>query len=363
MPVHLTRPVASAMIPIDALAASTTLRRAAEFMRENGTHVAPVLGEDHMVRFLLAEDLAQALADGRDQNALALDYATDDRVPLIFTHETGAAAMRRFVENDVDTLAVIDPAGSVIGLLRSADLYEKPPFEARPPMVGGMATPFGVYLTNGSLKAGVPWYALTATGAVLATLLITGVFVGNGLANFSFHQNWPELVTTSFERWLPFIFFCLLMRILPLSGIHAAEHMTVHAIERGEALTPEVVRRMPRVHPRCGTNLAVAGSLFLGVFSIPWIADQELRLLAAILAAVLLRIPLGSLMQYWVTTKPPSDKQLLMGIRSGQELLQRYQFAPRNASSPLQRIAASGMLQVLLGSTAVILLAHFLGMD
>ncbi len=31
--------------------------------------------------------------------------------------------------------------------------------------------------------------------------------------------------------------------------------MVVHAIEEGEDLTLEKVRPMPRVHPRCGTNL------------------------------------------------------------------------------------------------------------
>jgi uncharacterized protein YqhQ len=41
--------------------------------------------------------------------------------------------------------------------------------------------------------------------------------------------------------------------------------MVVHAIERGEPLVLEVVRRMPRVHPRCGTNLVAGIALFLGL--------------------------------------------------------------------------------------------------
>src|SRR2546423_10530097 len=65
---------------------------------------------------------------------------------------------------------------------------------------------------------------------------------------------------------LPFPLFLLFVRALPLVQYHAAEHQAVHAMERGEPLDPEIVRRMPRVHPRCGTNIMAGGMVFLIVF-------------------------------------------------------------------------------------------------
>jgi hypothetical protein len=152
--------------------------------------------------------------------------------------------------------------------------------------------------------------------------------------------------------------FGLGMRSIPLAGIHAAEHKVVHAIERGEDLDPEVVRRMPRVHPRCGTNLAVGGMLFLGLGSAAWIPDQTLRLMVAILATLLLWRRLGALVQRWITTSNPNEKQLMMGIRSGRELLDRYAHARTAMPSIGQRIWNSGMFQVVAGSFAMYLFIY-----
>jgi uncharacterized protein YqhQ len=41
----------------------------------------------------------------------------------------------------------------------------------------------------------------------------------------------------------------------------------VHAIERGEPLLAESVRAMPRVHPRCGTNIVAAAFLATTVYT------------------------------------------------------------------------------------------------
>jgi uncharacterized protein YqhQ len=38
---------------------------------------------------------------------------------------------------------------------------------------------------------------------------------------------------------------------------HGAEHMTIHALEHGEPLTAESIRRFNRRHPRCGTSFLV----------------------------------------------------------------------------------------------------------
>ena len=38
---------------------------------------------------------------------------------------------------------------------------------------------------------------------------------------------------------------------------HGAEHMTIHALEAGDPLTVDAVRRYPTAHPRCGTEFLV----------------------------------------------------------------------------------------------------------
>lgn len=151
--------------------------------------------------------------------------------------------------------------------------------------------------------------------------------------------------------------FFLGLRLVPLSGTHGAEHMVVHAIERGEPLVPSVVSRMPRVHPRCGTNLAVGAMLFLGIMSIDFM-DTELRLLLAVLVTMVLWQPLGSLLQYFVTTKKPTAKQLDNGIRAGRQFLEVAASAPYHRVTIASRLLKSGLFQVLLGGSAVALLVY-----
>lgn len=50
---------------------------------------------------------------------------------------------------------------------------------------------------------------------------------------------------------------------------HGAEHMSIHALEHGDALTPENVRRYPTAHQRCGTEfLLVVVVVSIFVFSL-----------------------------------------------------------------------------------------------
>ena len=126
--------------------------------------------------------------------------------------------------------------------------------------------------------------------------------------------------------------------------------MVVHAMEREEELRPEIVRRMPRVHPRCGTNIAAGASLFLGFFSASWIESSELRLLVAALVTVFFWRPLGSFLQRYFTTRRPNDRQLAGGIRAGEMLLAAHARSSRAKGSPALRIWNSGMLHVMAGS-------------
>ena len=61
---------------------------------------------------------------------------------------------------------------------------------------------------------------------------------------------------------------------------HGAEHMSIHALEAGDPLTVEAVRRYPTAHPRCGTEFLVVVILVsIVVFSL--VGRQELPIMVA----------------------------------------------------------------------------------
>jgi len=148
-----------------------------------------------------------------------------------------------------------------------------------------------------------------------------------------------------------------MMRLSPLSGYHAAEHMTVHAIEAGEALEPDIVSRMPRVHPRCGTNLLAAA----GVFTILTTNfSSQITVLTALLVMVLGWRSIGAMLQTFATTKKPSRKQLENGIAAGMELLDKYQEQPTYQLVGIQRILKMGFIQTFAGMMTVMLILSYL---
>ncbi|HRK23140.1 MAG TPA: DUF1385 domain-containing protein, partial [Fimbriimonadaceae bacterium] len=185
-------------------------------------------------------------------------------------------------------------------------------------------------------------------------MLLFTLYLGASAAGFALFEYAPKFGLSELPTWLydglTFGLFLLGMRAIPLSGTHAAEHKVVHALERGEPLELEVVRRMPRVHPRCGTNLAVGASLFLGLAGWQAIADPQLRLLLAAMVTLFVWRPLGNLVQLAVTTKPPTDRQLLGAIRSGEDLIRKVHSRRRMRPSFGERLLATGMPHVLGGS-------------
>lgn len=117
---------------------------------------------------------------------------------------------------------------------------------------------------------------------------------------------------------------------------HGAEHKVIHALEAGDRLVPERVRRYPRLHPRCGTSfllqVVLVSALLFSLFGWPeWWQRVALRLLllpvVAGLAYEAIRAsarggPLGRLAAapgLWLqrlTTREPDDAQLEVAIRA-----------------------------------------------
>jgi uncharacterized protein YqhQ len=124
---------------------------------------------------------------------------------------------------------------------------------------------------------------------------------------------------------------------------HGAEHMTIHALEAGDPLTVEAVRRYPTAHQRCGTEfLVVVILLSIIAFSLvgrqsPVVMVGSRLLLIPVIAAVgyeILRFgarnranPIvkalmwpGILVQM-ITTKQPTDDMIEVAIVSMEEAL------------------------------------------
>ncbi len=356
----LRLPVGASMRQAECLNPEDSLDRAARLLQDTGQGLLPVVQKEGLLVGAITEvEIGCALSAGASVFSSVEPFINQSPTE-IYGFSTGAEALRA-LEGASGSLIVVDGRHRVVGIISASDLVAPAGMPLRPKVVGGMATPFGVYLTNGSLTGGASPLALVTTGMLLFTL-----FLCANAATMLFESVLGRLpvsptVLDSLMSFLAVGLFLLGIRSLPLAGTHAAEHMVVHAIERGEPLVPEVVRRMPRVHPRCGTNFATAAILFLSISGSSIFRDPQLRLLLAALVTLFLWKPLGSILQYWVTTRKPNAKQLASGIRAGQELLSRYQYAPHGSASIGRRIWNSGLLQIFLGSAIIQLSLELIG--
>lgn len=347
----LHRPIGMLCELVQPIDSRSSLQLAAERFRIEGAAVLPVMHDGRVDGAVTEADLTAALASGLSPLA-EISSVAYTQLPMLQASATGAEALRVFSERSPLALLVVDAHMNMVGTLTPSCLYPHPLRGVRPRMVGGMATPVGVHLTTGAQSAGVPQWALVLTGATMFFIFIMAAVLsaqmGDQLEKLAISPTSIEAIVAGSSMFL----FMIGLRSLPLAGYHAAEHMVVHAIERGEPLEYEVVRRMPRVHPRCGTNLAVALGLFLGIFTVPWTTDDSVRLLTALLTTLFFWRPIGEFAQFWFTTRPPNRKQIEAGIRAGRELLKRYQTSPVVAASGWARLKSSGILWVIVGSSA-----------
>jgi CBS domain-containing protein len=365
-PDPLNQPVGALLRPTEILQASDSINLAALELRECPFGALPVTSNGQMLGLVTEASIAQALSSGLPGHA-SLESIVEREATYISAFASGAEALRQFADTGVSRLVVLDKEGNYLGMLSPSDLLPKKLYRPRPSVIGGMATPFGVYLTTGSIGAGAGPLALVATGMLMFGLFLTGDVAAYYTTEALLRGDASDRTIWAVRNFMPLLVFFLGLRLLPLSGIHAAEHKVVHAIERGEELHPDVIRRMPRIHPRCGTNLAVGASLFLSIMFSKVITSEELRFLVAVFVTLICWKPIGNAVQWLITTKPPNDKQIQMGIRAGEELLEKYWMTRGAIPSPLKRIWNSGIFYVIAGSTACYGLARallwILGLD
>ena len=160
-------------------------------------------------------------------------------------------------------------------LMRSADVQ----LERGEPSAGGGNAPTMVIAVAVALLVfvGIPYVATQALrGLIPSTLLLN---VAEGLLRLLLFLGYLGLISLAPE-------------IRRVFAYHGAEHMTIHAFEHGDPLTPERIEPYPTAHPRCGT----AFLLFVVVVAIVLFAFvPRTNLVVDLLARLLLVVPVASI--------------------------------------------------------------------
>ena len=369
--------LASALKPSPPLSPDESLAKAARLLRARQLPGLLVARDHQLVGIIYEADLLTLVAGAADAPALMRATRVEQvmrPVGLVLSlHEPLATAAQAMQEAGFPLAPVAGSDGGYLGVLLRRDVLAAISGESVLPQIAGLATPFGVHLTTGSLRAGASDLALASTGAALMVMNLLAV---NGVEwlRVHLHRIWPalaaftprgstgELIEGIVTGLVLLVAFLVLLRLSPVTGTHAAEHMVVHALEEGEDLTLEKVRTQPRVHPRCGTNLVALlvlvgiGQSLLEAISRVDQAAGALALFGLVVVVVITWRRLGHGLQRWITTQRPSDRQLAKAIRVGEELLEKAA-RPRYAK-PLRRLWNSGFLQVLAGFLVVLELAQ-----
>ena len=284
---------------------------------------------------------------------------------------------------------VMPDTGEVVGVFSSPSSHPVPG-RASVPRLGGMATPLGVYLTDGVSSGGAGFWGLFLSGFVLCALGLTSQALAQGFLHTLAREGasvaifapqlsgamgiWLSQMLSWFAPTaLTMLFIFTGLRLIPMSGTHAAEHQVVHCIEHGAPLVPDCVRAMPRVHPRCGTNIVVGfalfHALFLGVFAAAQSANfgafdaVTLGLVAATPVTLIYWRRAGGWVQRWFATRPATDAQIGSAIFAARQVLsRRARYAGPVRFRWLRRVWAMGIGQVLTGYFTLLgalgLLAH-----
>jgi len=256
---------------------------------------------------------------------------------------------------------IVEEDGTYTGtaITRSAIVHYLTQF-VKPRSLGGLATPLGVYITDGKHQAGTGNLGLFLTGFSLGVIIYIVQFVslllfgGTDIENID-----PQLVPLILIGQI--VLFLLLLRSTPLVKIHAAEHQTINAIEKGMPLSIETVRTQPKEHVRCGTNLMV---LIIGIQLLILIYASYLTAFNPLLQFLFLIIGFSFLFSYWkkggmllqkyFTTVKAPEKYIRSGLKAGEEIL-RINKEDTSPESPsfFKKVWNMGILQIITGFIVV----------
>jgi len=152
----------------------------------------------------------------------------------------------------------------------------------------------------------------------------------------------PILLIDGGFRVLVFVGYLLFLTMLPdvraLFQYHGAEHMSIATHEAKKKLSLNNIRKFSRFHPRCGTSFILI-VLLISIFVFSLIITESLiiRLLSRIVLLPIIAgtsyeiLKVSAKLQKWaffrflvmpglllqnITTKPPTNKQILVAVAS-----------------------------------------------
>jgi hypothetical protein len=352
-------------VRVRVLSPGDSVGRAAEAVRSSTVGAVPVVADGRLLGLVTAASLGSYLASlpQPPTDEILVSSVPIERTVALPEGLSASEALQFFDANALEHAPVLDRSGGLVGIISQAELAPAVCGRTKPALIGGMATPFGVYLTGGGVRGGVGDLALMSTGVYMCLLTLAAAWMterlleeGGWLATLTAGAAWLANIP---ESWVLGGLFALFFRLSWVTGYHAAEHQVVHTMEAGDDLKPEVVRRKPRVHPRCGTNLVTA-VLIMSVF---WGKSlfYGYELLLAMLVTVIFWRRVGGWLQQYVTTRPASTRQIESGIAAGKQLMERYQKGQGGGGGMLQRIWNMGLLQVMSGWALVMAVLWVLG--
>ena len=204
------------------------------------------------------------------------------------------------------------------------------------------ASETGVELGRGAVALMLGLTLVAGIGVFfLLPLLIASLTTSNTDNGFAQH------LVEGLVRALIFVGYLLVVGRAPdvrrVFQYHGAEHKTIHALEAGDPLTTDAVRKYPTAHPRCGTEFLVI-VLALSIIAFSLVGRQSIPvsiatriILIPVIAAVgyeLLRFggrhrsnPIIKVVMYpgiliqMITTKQPTDDMIEVAIVSMEQAI------------------------------------------
>lgn len=315
----------------------------------SGNDTLPVIDRDCKIVGIISEfDLAKVAKnlsldkDSYQSKLMVEDIMTKD----VWVEKRGTDVLDLFNklgQMHIRFVPIVDDYGTYTGkCITRTKLINYLTKKIKPRTISGVATPIGVYLSDGLHQVGAKNLGLILNGIVFAGFIFFAQIMTLGIHG--------ELLS-SITKLLMFLLF---FKLSPISQIHAAEHKVINAMEKGLPLDVDTVQRQSRVHQRCGTNLLV---LFLGIAFIFYVTNvlvPKIWILRFLISFVMLLgifsywKQIGYKIQKFFTTREPNEKQIEKAIKVGRELLDAYKNEPKDKDiSFLSLLYTSGTLQII----------------
>lgn len=315
-----------------------------------GIDTLPVIDKEGLIVGIVSEfDLAKVAKElSFDKNSYQSKLTVENIMTKDVWVETEGSDISHLFDKlehmHVRFLPIVDEAGFYTGkCVTRTKLINFLTKKIKPRTISGVATPIGIYLSDGLHQVGAKNLGLILNGAIFASFFFVADFLTAGIQN--------EFISSISKLFMFLLFF----QITPLSQIHASEHKVINAIEKGLPLDVQTVQRQSRIHARCGTSLLV---LFLGIAFVFYITNILAPKIWLIRFAISFLLLIG-LFSYWkqigykiqafFTTREPTDKQVERAIKVGTDLLNTSKIEAQDKNiNLLTLIYTSGTLQIVI---------------